>query len=178
MTSTKIEARQNWSRPAGCCTQTYSYTVPKEIDFPRYNMKCSGKNAILRGIFHVVSGFPLHFMLYHGNLDCFLTVYSKLKMSFFAELGTRQHCRDNVTMFSDQKVVGSYIITIFIVATPSRHWDFIIFFEVFLVYEALLRCCIVVVAKIKYCPRAQLCYWGTKLNYFVSSLYVTVWNRI
>ena len=82
------------------------YTVPKEIDFPRYNMKCSGKNAILRGIFHVVSGFPLHFMLYHGNLDCFLTVYSKLKMSFFAELGTRQHCRDNVTMFSDHKIVN------------------------------------------------------------------------
>ena len=26
---------------------------------------------ILRGIFHVVSGFSLHFMLYRGNLDCF-----------------------------------------------------------------------------------------------------------
>ena len=25
---------------------------------------------ILRGIFHVVSCFPLHFMLYRGNLDC------------------------------------------------------------------------------------------------------------
>ena len=24
-----------------------------------------------RGIFHVVSGFPLHFMLYCGHLDCF-----------------------------------------------------------------------------------------------------------
>ena len=40
------------------------YTVPKKIDFPRYNMKCSGENAILRGIFHVVSCFPLHFMLH------------------------------------------------------------------------------------------------------------------
>ena len=46
-------------------------TVPKLIDFPRYNMKCSGENAILRGIFHVVSCFPLHFMLYLGNLDYF-----------------------------------------------------------------------------------------------------------
>ena len=46
-------------------------TVPKEIYFPRYNMKCSGENVILRGIVHVVSCFPLHFMLYHGNLDYF-----------------------------------------------------------------------------------------------------------
>ena len=31
-----------------------AYTVLKEIDFPRYNMKCSGEDVILRGIFHVV----------------------------------------------------------------------------------------------------------------------------
>ena len=49
----------------------YSWTVPTVIDFPRYNMKCCGENVILRGIFHVVSGFLLHFMLYRGNLDCF-----------------------------------------------------------------------------------------------------------
>ena len=49
----------------------YVYTVPKVIDFPRYYMKCSAENVILREIFHVVSGFPLHFMLYPGNLDCF-----------------------------------------------------------------------------------------------------------
>ena len=47
------------------------YTVPKEIDFPRYNIKCSGENVILRGIFHVVSCVPLQFMLYRGNLDFF-----------------------------------------------------------------------------------------------------------
>ena len=47
------------------------YTVPKIIDFPRYNMKCSGENVILRGIVHVASGFPLHFMFYRGKLDCF-----------------------------------------------------------------------------------------------------------
>ena len=29
------------------------YTVPKEIDFLQYNMKCSGENMILRGIFHI-----------------------------------------------------------------------------------------------------------------------------
>ena len=49
-----------------------SYTVPKVIDFPRYNTKWSGENEILRGIFQVVSRFPLHFMLYRGNLDYFL----------------------------------------------------------------------------------------------------------
>ena len=47
------------------------YTVPKVIDYPQYNMKCSGDNVILRGIVHVVSGFHLHFMFYRGNLDCF-----------------------------------------------------------------------------------------------------------
>ena len=39
------------------------HTVPKVINFSRYNMKCSGENVILRGIVHVVSCFPLHFML-------------------------------------------------------------------------------------------------------------------
>ena len=48
------------------------YTVPKVIDFPRYNMKCSGVNEILSGIFHVVSRFPLHFILFRGNFDYFL----------------------------------------------------------------------------------------------------------
>ena len=34
-------------------------------------MKCRGENLILRGIFHVVKHFPLHFMLYRRNLDYF-----------------------------------------------------------------------------------------------------------
>ena len=38
-------------------------TVPEVIAFPRYNMKCSGENVILRGIFRDVSRFPQHFML-------------------------------------------------------------------------------------------------------------------
>ena len=33
---------------------------------------------ILRGIFYVVSHFPLHFMLYRGNLDCFSNCGSSL----------------------------------------------------------------------------------------------------
>ena len=35
-------------------------------------MNCSGENEILRGIFRVVSRFPLHFVLYLGNFDFFL----------------------------------------------------------------------------------------------------------
>ena len=46
-------------------------TVSKVINFPRYNIICSGGNVIICGIFYVVSCFPLHFMLYRGNLDCF-----------------------------------------------------------------------------------------------------------
>ena len=49
----------------------FLYTIPKEINFPRYNMKCSGANVILRGLFLVVSCFPKHLMLYNWNLDCF-----------------------------------------------------------------------------------------------------------
>ena len=37
------------------------------------------------------------------------------------ELGTRQFCRDNGTMFSGHKVVCICHFTIFVVATPSRH---------------------------------------------------------
>ena len=49
-----------------------NHTVPKVIDFPLYNMKCSGENEILRGIFRVLSSFPLHSVLYLGNLYYFL----------------------------------------------------------------------------------------------------------
>ena len=46
-------------------------TSPMEIAFLQFNMKCSGENLILRRIFHLVSCFPLHFMLYLGNLGYF-----------------------------------------------------------------------------------------------------------
>ena len=67
-----------------------AYTVPKEIYFPRYNMKCSGENLILRGKVHVISDFPLHvyFMLYRGNVDCFSN-------SLSCKLSSLQACNDN-----------------------------------------------------------------------------------
>ena len=47
---------QVWLQLEAACrsTQSHPCTVPKAIDFPRYNMKCSGGNEILRGIFYVV----------------------------------------------------------------------------------------------------------------------------
>ena len=41
-------------------------------------MKCSGEYEILRGIFLLVSRFPLHFMLHGGNFDNFLDSVSPL----------------------------------------------------------------------------------------------------
>ena len=56
------------------------YTVPKVIDFPRYNTKCSGENEILRGIFRAVSRFPLQFVLYSSDIwITFWTMYTGIK---------------------------------------------------------------------------------------------------
>ena len=43
----------------------------------------------------------------------------KFQFQFFAELGTRQHFRDNLTMFSDLKDLGFCIFTLYVAATPS-----------------------------------------------------------
>ena len=61
----------SWRSSSPASSGPSRYTIPKEIHFPRYNMKCSGENLTLRGIFHVVTCVPLHFMLYCGNLDYF-----------------------------------------------------------------------------------------------------------
>ena len=65
---------------------------------------------------------------------------SNLIIFYIAELGTRQHCRDNVTMFSSHKSVGYCFITIFVVAKLYLDTETLIFIEFFLVPEALLRC--------------------------------------
>ena len=61
-----------WYMYIGCpywCVSLCMCTVKTIIDFPRYNRKYWGENVILRGIFHVVSHFPLYFTLYRGNFD-------------------------------------------------------------------------------------------------------------
>ena len=60
------------------------YTVTKVVDFPRYNIKCCGENMILQYteyFMYVVSHFPIHFMLYRGNLDYFLDSRNNLQYS-------------------------------------------------------------------------------------------------
>ena len=52
------------------------YTVPKLIDFPQFNMKCSGGNVMLRGRFCAVSGFPLYLCYIAEIWIAFLTMYS------------------------------------------------------------------------------------------------------
>ena len=56
-------------------------------------MKCSGENVILRGIFHVVSCFPLHLMLYRGNLDCFSNSEWCQFTGFFPTIIKRGHIK-------------------------------------------------------------------------------------
>ena len=49
----------------------FCYTVPKEIDFPQFNMKCSkAKRDTSRNIScSIMFSSTVHFMLYCGNLD-------------------------------------------------------------------------------------------------------------
>ena len=67
----KLQIKISRSPPPAKNKNCFTHTVPKESNFPRYNMKCSRKNVIIRRLFLVVSCFPLHFMLYRGNLDYF-----------------------------------------------------------------------------------------------------------
>ena len=60
-----------------------------------------------------------------------------------SELGPRQHCCDNGTMFSILKMVDDCLMSIFGVATPFRHRSLKIlcFIIIFLfVSDALIRC--------------------------------------
>ena len=80
---------------------------------------------------------------------------------YFTELGTRQHCRDNVTMYSGQKMVDFAVwlkiltiqVQVFVVATPIKH-----IFYLFLVTESLLHIRVIVIVivivklKIVTCP--------------------------
>ena len=70
----------DWSKEClliKCLFSAGLYPVPKVIHFPRYNMKCSGENLILRGIVHVVSIVFLIISCYIAEIwIAFLTVYT------------------------------------------------------------------------------------------------------
>ena len=71
--------------------------------FPRYSTKCSGEMEIFRGIFRVLSRFPLNFMLYLGNFDYFLD-------SEFTDIVMLQsltvHCTPQINKSQMGKVMG------------------------------------------------------------------------
>ena len=84
----------------------------------------------------------------------YTALYSTYTVFSIEELGTRQFCRDNVTIFSGPKVVCYCHFNLFVVATTSRHWGltiFRLFSSPWLVPEAMLHCRVVVVAKLKSC---------------------------
>ena len=96
--------------------------------------------------------------LYSIPYTLYCTVYTALYSTYtvfsIEELGTRQFCRDNVTIFSGPKVVCYCHFNLFVVATTSRHWGltiFRLFSSPWLVPEAMLHCRVVVVAKLKSC---------------------------
>ena len=75
-------------------------------------MKCSGENEILRGIFHVVSRFPLHIMLDSGNLYYFLdSVLRALRVSrcngIFLDSEPDMHVQKKIKVASAAAVTGS-----------------------------------------------------------------------
>ena len=72
------------------------------------------------------------------------------------------HCRDNVTMFSGHKAVGYGIITLFVVATPFKHWDLNIFWIMCCLWSSitLSRCRFHEAQKLS---RAQFCIFKTEM---------------
>ena len=62
----------------------------------------------------------------HCRMDS-TTLFDVVTLKKIPEQGTRQFCRDNVTMFSGHKVVCYFNITTFSLATPSRNRDLTIF---------------------------------------------------
>ena len=78
-----------------------------------------------------------------------MTKWSVVRANKKPELGMRQHCRDNVTMYPGLQMF------VFVVATPFRHRDLHIF-RFFLVSEDPLRCRVVVFEKLNKLSRAHL----------------------
>ena len=67
---------------------------------------------ILRGIFHVVSCFPLHFMLYRGNLNYFSDSVLYYAMSSFRMLS--DVCKREITRTPSEKNSESGSVTRFV----------------------------------------------------------------
>ena len=80
-------------------------------------MKCSGENVILGGIVHVVSGFPLHFMLYRGNFDCFSNRVGWEDVNIMATCAVMHIVHKN-------RVVQNPVLTTFVIAYLNHAENF------------------------------------------------------
>ena len=108
------------------------------------NQRCPGYAILILETPHNAKQFLKQtrspaFLLASSVADLYHLIRIRIKdVKKFPELGTRQFCRNNVTMLSGHKVVSNWHFTIFIVATPSRQWGLTIF-EFFLVPDWSLR---------------------------------------
>ena len=91
----------------GAVRRQKEYTVPKVIDFPRYNMKCSGENVILRGIVHVVSGFPLHLCYIAEIWIAFLTGYIMFRYILYITMYTKYIYHIRFIILKERNINGT-----------------------------------------------------------------------
>ena len=110
----------------------------------------------------------MFFQLFSSITHAGTTINSMINDYQYTELGMWKFCHDNVTMLSSHKVVCNCNFSIFIVATLSRHWGLTIFWFFsgpWLVPEALLRCRVVVVAKLKNCRVPSSVWWRYDIKF-------------
>ena len=95
----------------------------------------------------------------------------------FPELGQRQHCRDNVTMFSGQTMVDYCIMVV--VATPFRHRGLHIFACHWRsIVLSRCRCRVVARLKIVTCPTLNFSsakFWNPTIKSLELKAQITVW---
>ena len=73
----------------------------------------------------------------------------KVMLIFSTELATRQHCRDNVTIFRGHKTIDYCILFIFVVGTSLRHRDckFVFFFLSLKLYYYTVHCTVYTLSR-------------------------------
>ena len=69
-----------------------------------------------------------------------MPVYCVLYSILVAELGTRQHCPDNFSMFAGHKIIDYCIMSVFVAGTQFRHQVL----KIFLIFFLSLKLCYVV----------------------------------
>ena len=105
-------------KPILISSQSYNTgtcTVPKVIDFPRYNMKCSGDNVDTTRNISCSISFSSTFHVYRGNLDYFMD-------SVLAKVGFIVYILYTIQYSTDHSIINStliYALTIHVAAKDS-----------------------------------------------------------